>query len=160
MDGRRGRYILNVLLLAAAVVVVLTGLLVDQLDLNEFTAHRWAGYVVAVLIVIHVGLRWRWFLPSRGVDRRRREPEPSVLIDSAAQQAREPAVRGRTPDRRRRRRDRLRGRGRHGSGSGWSGERSHPSRRVAITAMGAGVAGVVVGWAAKSAGVARALPGW
>ena len=148
MDGRRGRYILNVLLLAAAVVVVLTGLLVDQLDLNEFTAHRWAGYVVAVLIVIHVGLRWRWFLPSRGVDRRRREPEPSVLIHPPAEPANLPFVAepqtgaavGATAS---------------GGGAGTARAapgraKSHPSRRVAITAMGAGVAGVVVGWAAKS----------
>ena len=90
MHRRRVRYILDVLLLAAAVVVILTGLLVDQLDLNEFTPHRWAGYVVAVLIAIHVGLHWRWFLPSRRTDRQRREPGPSVPIDSAAQAA-EPA---------------------------------------------------------------------
>ena len=148
MDGRRGRYILNVLLLAAAVVVVLTGLLVDQLDLNEFTAHRWAGYVVAVLIVIHVGLRWRWFLPSRGVDRRRREPEPSVLIHPPAEPANLPFVAepqtgaavGAT--------DSGDGAGTARAATGRA--KSHPSRRVAITAMGAGVAGVVVGWAAKS----------
>ena len=85
MHRRRVRYILDVLLLAAAVVVILTGLLVDQLDLNEFTPHRWAGYVAAVLIAVHVGLHWRWFIPSRCTDRQRREPGPSLPIDSAAE---------------------------------------------------------------------------
>ena len=141
MHRRRVRYILDVLLLAAAVVVILTGLLVDQLDLNEFTPHRWAGYVVAVLITIHVGLHWRWFLPSRRVDRQRREPGPCVPIDSAAQAAEpanlpfvaEPGAVGGGP----------------ASAAGGQG-RSHPTRRAAITAVGAGVAGVVVGWSAKS----------
>ena len=90
MNGRRGRYILNALLLAAAVVVTLTGFLVDQLDLNEFTPHRWSGYVVAALLAIHVGLHWRWFLPSRRVAPQRRESGTSGPIDSAVRAA-EPA---------------------------------------------------------------------
>ena len=64
MQRRRIRYLLNWLLLVAAVTVILTGLLVDRLDLNDFTPHRWAGYAVAVLITLHVGLRWRAFLPA------------------------------------------------------------------------------------------------
>ena len=151
MDRRRGRYLLNVLLLAAAVVVILTGLLVDQLDLNEFTPHRWAGYVVAVLIAIHVGLRWRWFLPSRRTDRPRSGSVPSVPIGSAAPAA-DPAsppfvdepgagaaasvAEAEVGD---------------GTVSAAQGQgRSHPSRRAALTAVGAGVAGMVVGWSAKS----------
>ena len=147
MHRRRGRYILNALLLAAAVVVTLTGVLVDQLDLNDFTPHRWSGYVVATLLVIHVGLHWRWFLPSRRVAGQRREPEPSVPIDSAAQAA-EPAhpplVDGPAASA-------AEAEGGGGTVSAAQGGRSsHPTRRTAITAVGAGVAGVVVGWSAKS----------
>ena len=151
MQRRRVRYILNVLLLAAAVVVILTGLLVDQLDLNEFTPHRWAGYAVAVLIAVHVGLHWRWFLPSRRTDRQRREPGPSRAdrLSGAGRGTREPAVLGRTRGQRRRRHGRGGRRG--GTASAADGQgRSHPTRRAAITAVGAGVAGVVVGWSAKS----------
>jgi SagB-type dehydrogenase family enzyme len=139
------------LLLAAAVVVILTGVLVDQLDLNEFTPHRWAGYMVAVLIVIHVGLHWRWFLPAGRALRPRREPGPPVPIDSAAESAEraslpflgEPRAGAA-----------VSAAERGGTGSvasvGEGQGRSHPSRRAAITAVGAGVAGVVVGWSAKT----------
>ena len=151
MHRRRGMYILDVLLLVAAVVVILTGLLVDQLDLNEFTPHRWAGYVVAVLIAVHVGLHWRWFLPSRRTDRQRRRPGTSVPIDSAAQSA-EPENPPLVADP-----EASAAAGTAGGGGGGGtacaadGEgRSRPTRRAAITAVGAGVAGVVVGWSARS----------
>jgi SagB-type dehydrogenase family enzyme len=151
MDRRRGRYILDMLLLVAGVVVILTGLLVDQLDLNEFTPHRWAGYVVAVLIAVHVGLHWRWFLPSRRLNRRFREPGTSVLIASAARAA-EPAnppfvdEPGAGEDV-----GEAGGGGLGGTACAADGHgRSHPTRRAAITAVGAGVAGVLVGWSAKS----------
>jgi SagB-type dehydrogenase family enzyme len=151
MHRRRGRYILDVLLLVAAVLVILTGLLVDQLDLNEFTPHRWAGYVVAVLIAVHVGLHWRWFLPSRRTDRQRRRPGTSVPIDSAAQSG-EPEDPPLSADP-----EASAAAGTAGGGGGdgtacaADGEqRSHPTRRAAITAVGAGVAGVVVGWSARS----------
>jgi SagB-type dehydrogenase family enzyme len=147
MDRRRGRYILDALLLVSAVVVILTGLLVDQLDLNEFTPHRWAGYVVAVLIAVHVGLHWRWFLPSRRLDRRLSGSGTSVSIASA-ERAAEPENPPHVDEP-----------GAGGAGGGGLGTtasaadghgRSHPTRRAAITAAGAGVAGVVVGWSAKS----------
>ena len=151
MQRRRGMYILDVLLLVAAVVVILTGLVVDQLDLNEFTPHRWAGYVVAVLIAVHVGLHWRWFLPSRRTDRQRRRPGTSVPIDSAAQSG-EPEDPPLLADP-----EASAAAGTAGGGGGGGTafaadgeERSHPTRRAAITAVGAGVAGVVVGWSARS----------
>jgi SagB-type dehydrogenase family enzyme len=62
MRGRSVRYVLDVLLLAAAAVTLLTGLLVDNLDLHQFVAHRWAGYVLATLMVVHVALHWRFLL--------------------------------------------------------------------------------------------------
>lgn len=130
MARRRVRYILNGLLLAAALVVVVTGFLVDRFDLNQFTPHRWAGYVVAVLMAIHVGLHWRWFLPSGRHGRQRREAAPV----SAGASAGVPVPAG-APE-----------------SAGESGEQvpHHPSRRAALGAVGAGVAGAVVGWSAKS----------
>ncbi len=130
MSRRRVRYILNGLLLIAAVMVILTGFLVDRLDLNQFTPHRWAGYVVALLIAIHVGLHWRWFLPSGRLSQQRRQATPVSTGESAAVPV--PA----------------------GSAE-WANESrdptpTHPSRRAALTAVGAGVAGAVVGWSAKA----------
>ena len=158
MSRRRVRYILNGLLLAAAVAVILTGFLVDRLDLNQFTPHRWAGYAVAVLIAIHVGLHWRWFLPSRWSDHQRvgttqtlssegPPPAPPAAAaagggltsaggltygsahDGATTQA------GDTPDPAPDARHR---------------QPRRPTRRTALAAIGAGAAGVVVGWSAKS----------
>jgi SagB-type dehydrogenase family enzyme len=124
MHRRGTRYVLDVLLLAAAVVVITTGFLVDQLDLNQFTPHRWAGYVAAVLIALHVVVHWRWFLPERWTERRRHGTPPSQPVESAAESVEEEVVSG--------------------------DDRSQPSRRVALAAAGAGVAGAVVGWSAKS----------
>ena len=156
MDRRRVRYILNVLLLAAAVVVIVTGVLVDQLDLNEFAAHRWAGYLIAVLIVVHVGLHGRWFMPARRVDRQGSEARPPQPTDAAAEFA-GPANRPASDEPGVGAAERG-GRGSAASGGAGQG-RSHPSRRAAITAVGAGVVGVVVGWSAKSEVSADPYPG-
>ena len=151
MSRRRGRYILNALLLATAIVVTLTGLLVDQLDLNDFTPHRWAGYAVAVLIAVHVGLHWRWFLPARRVAGQGREPRPAVPVETAtraAEPANPPLV-----DRPAASAVASAAEAGGGGGAGFAaqgGRRSSPTRRAAITAVGAGAAGVVVGWSAKS----------
>jgi SagB-type dehydrogenase family enzyme len=163
VNSRRGRYILNALLLAAAVVVTVTGFLVDQLDLNEFTPHRWSGYLVAALLAVHVGLHWRWFLPARRVARQGRqsappsapiesavraaEPADPALVDASGAPAPAPASATEA-----------------GSGGGTvsaaqGGGRSHPTRRAAITAVGAGVAGVVVGWTGKSLASPDPYPG-
>ena len=151
MSRRRGRYILNALLLAAAIVVTLTGLLVDQLDLNDFTPHRWAGYAVAVLIAVHVGLHWRWFLPARRVAGQGREPRPAAPVESAAraaEPANPPLVDGPGASAAASAAEAGGGGGTVSAAQG--GRRSRPTRRAAITAVGAGAAGVVVGWSAKS----------
>ncbi len=151
MAHRRVRYLLNLLLLAAAVVVIVTGLVVDRLDLNEFTPHRWSGYAVAVLIVLHVGMRWRSFLPSRWTAERRYAPGGALPAgarvasdaggsDSVLSQAGGgvlPAAAPPDPDER----------------------RSHPTRRTALAAVGSGLAGAVVGWFAKSAVSPDPYPG-
>jgi SagB-type dehydrogenase family enzyme len=157
MSRRRVRYILNGLLLVAAVVVILTGFVVDRLDLNQFTPHRWAGYAVAVLIAIHVGLHWRWFLPSRWVGGQRvRATDASGTGAPPARPA--PAAAGAGPT--------SAGELTHGSAPGAATNPAgdmpdpapdaghqqprRPSRRTALAAIGAGAAGVVVGWSAKS----------
>jgi SagB-type dehydrogenase family enzyme len=70
MPRRFLRYALDVVLLGAAVVAFLTGLLVDRLDLNQFALHRWAGYVLAALVAVHVAMHWKFFLVPFGSRRR------------------------------------------------------------------------------------------
>jgi len=166
MSRRRVRYVLNALLLVAAVVVILTGFLVDRLDLNQFTPHRWSGYAVAALIAIHVGLHWRWFLPSRWAGSQRVGATPTsesegppahpaaaaagVELSSAGELPQASAPHVSTPN----------VSTPHGATS-QAGDRPdpapaarqqprRPSRRTALAAIGAGAAGVVVGWSAKS----------
>ena len=74
MPRRFLRYALNVVLLGAAVIAFLTGLLVDRLDLHQFAPHRWAGYVLAGLVAVHVAAHWRFFLAPFAS--RRRAPAP------------------------------------------------------------------------------------
>lgn len=125
MHQRRVRYLLNLLLLVAAILAVLTGFVADRLDLNEFSPHRWAGYAAAALIAVHVGVRWRWLLPSRWNDGGRRRGEGRVARRDRPAVAEASATEVGLP-------------------------RAHPTRRVALTAAGAGMAGAVVGWATRS----------
>ena len=153
MDRRLIRYVLNWLLLAAAVVVIVTGIVVDRLDLNDFTPHRWAGYCVAALIALHVGMRWRAFVPKGRAEPQRHEPAPlraTEAVDQSGESAVapspvEPGVGTRAAP--------LPTSAEAGEG------RSHPTRRTAIAAVGAGVAGVAVGWTAKSAVSPDPYPG-
>ena len=55
-------YVLDFVLLGAAAVAFLTGLLVDRLDLHQFALPRWAGYALAALVVVHLVVHWRFFL--------------------------------------------------------------------------------------------------
>ena len=83
MPHRALRYALDLLLLAAAAVTFLTGVLVDRLDLNQFAPHRWAGYVLASLVVVHVAVHWRFFL----VRRRTAQPEAGSALAGTRQSA-------------------------------------------------------------------------
>ena len=162
MHSRRGRYILNALLLVAALVVTLTGFLVDRLDLNEFTPHRWSGYVVAALLAIHVGLHWRWFLPSRRAAPPRRGPESSVPVDAeapAADPANLPPVGEPQAGVTSAVAEADNGPGGTALPAARSGSSARPTRRAALTAMGAGVAGAAVGWSAKSLVSPEPYPG-
>lgn len=150
MHRRSAKYALDVLLLAAAVIVVLTGLLVDQLDLNDFTPHRWAGYVVAVLMAIHVGLHWRWLVRFGSKGQQRGEGSRAVapgVASASSDQVHLPVVDEHV--------DAAAGpddgayRGRPESAALGSG-RFRLSRRAALTAVGASVAGGAAGWFAKA----------
>lgn len=151
MRHRVVRYILNALLLAAAIVVILTGVVVDRLELNHFAPHRWAGYAVAVLIGIHVALHWRWFFPSRSNRRHRPGPGAPQPVGPAAEpvgpQQQPPVGKSET--------------GLAGAAAtvgsppsdldtGVGRDRAKPTRRTAIAAVGAGMAGAVVGWSTRA----------
>ncbi len=56
------RYALDVALLTAAVVTVLTGLIADRLGLYQLSLHRWSGYALAALAAVHAVAHWRFFL--------------------------------------------------------------------------------------------------
>jgi hypothetical protein len=59
-------YAVDLALLAVALVAFLTGLLVDNLDLHHFALHRWAGYILAVLISLDPQMSVRC-LPCRAM---------------------------------------------------------------------------------------------
>lgn len=56
---RRVAAVVDVALLASVLAVVVTGFLVDRLDLHEFPPHAWAGYAMAALVIVHVALHRR-----------------------------------------------------------------------------------------------------
>jgi SagB-type dehydrogenase family enzyme len=79
------RYVFALLLLAAAAATFLTGVLVDRLDLNQFAPHRWAGYVLAGLVLTHVLVHWRFFLP-------RAAQRPATDVPAASEDVARPGV--------------------------------------------------------------------
>lgn len=119
MPRRFLRYALDVVLLVVAVVAFLTGLLVDRLDLHQFALHRWAGYVLAALVAVHVAAHWRFFL----VPFASRRPAPATPPQGAAVGV---------------------------SSTASEQVRSGPTRRAALAAVGAGVAGAAGGWFVKT----------
>ena len=120
MSTRTVRYVLNSLLLVALVVALGSGLVVDRLDLHGFSPHRWAGYALAVLGAVHVARHWRWFLPGRSAPATR---TATGELSDAQPTVPEPAA----PE-----------------------PVARPTRRAALVAVGAGAAGALVGWGAKT----------
>jgi SagB-type dehydrogenase family enzyme len=129
MDTRTVRYVLNLLLLVAVAVSLVTGFVVDRLGLHGFSLHRWAGYLVAALAAVHIARHWRWFLPRRGA-----APTPEGAQEPHAVPSPVPV-------------------------SAKTGSAASPSRRAALVAAGAGVAGAVVGWGARTALSPAPYPG-
>jgi hypothetical protein len=62
MPRRFLMYVPDFVLLGAAAVAFLTGLLADRLDLHQFVPRQWAGYALAALVVVHLVVHWRLFL--------------------------------------------------------------------------------------------------
>jgi SagB-type dehydrogenase family enzyme len=76
-------YLISAVLLVVATVTAATGLVSDLWDLNDFVYHKYGGYTVALLGLIHVYLHWgrlvsyiRWRL--RGHPKRRRSVSPAT----------------------------------------------------------------------------------
>jgi SagB-type dehydrogenase family enzyme len=128
--------VLNLALLVAALVVIATGAVVDQLDLNDVALHRWAGYATAGLLALHVGLRWRGLLPpGRSAWSGRPAPPPAPPDEPKPGAVPEPGSEPHEPA---------------GGSQPLRPAPVHPTRRAALAALGAGTAGAVVGWSARS----------
>jgi SagB-type dehydrogenase family enzyme len=65
MNRRRVRYLVNVLLLVAAIVVAVTGVIIDRLELHGFTIHLWAGYAFVALAAVHLAFHRHWMVPFK-----------------------------------------------------------------------------------------------
>jgi SagB-type dehydrogenase family enzyme len=132
MNTRTARYVVNVVLVAAVIAAVGTGIVVDQLDLHGFGPHRWAGYALATFATLHIAMHWRGLLPSRMGDRRAPHRQaasiPSARSPSVADEPRPDQFDGPT--------------GRPGEVG-----RVRPGRRSALVAAGAGA---VLGWSVKA----------
>lgn len=116
LTGRVLRYGLALLLLAAATLTLSTGMLADNLDLNQFALHRWTGYVLAGLVVVHVAMHWRFFLPARAAhNAASAPPRDSAVAEGPAEAAA-------------------------------AGSRATVTRRAAIATVGASALGATAGW--------------
>ncbi len=74
-------YFLIALMLLSGLYVTVTGAVADLFGLHQFALHRYAGYLCAALVLLHLALQWdrvtaylRWRL---GRPRRREAPAPS-----------------------------------------------------------------------------------
>ena len=76
MDRRRLRYLVNVLLLVAVIVVAVTGVIIDRLELHGFTVHLWAGYAFVALAVVHLVFHRHWMIPFKRAWGTARKAEP------------------------------------------------------------------------------------
>ena len=63
-------------LLVVAVMAILTGVIADLWDLNDFRWHTYAGYVMTGLALAHVALNWRRLLTYARVRLRRGKAAP------------------------------------------------------------------------------------
>ena len=121
MDRRRTRYLVNVLLLLVVIVVAVTGVIIDRLELHGFTIHLWAGYAFVVLAVVHLALHRQWMIPFKRAWGTARRSEPRRTDGAGAPS---PAVARR---------------------------RRPVPRRSLLTATGAVVGAAAVGWYGRAA---------
>lgn len=91
---RDAGYLVSAVLLVVTVVAVATGVVADVWDLHDFIYHRWAGYTLAVVALVHVLLHWNRLVRyvrrrlKRGLSRRGREVSPSRTESVAGDLAR------------------------------------------------------------------------
>ena len=148
MYRRAARLVLDVSLLASLVGVVVTGLVIDQLDLHQIAVHSQLGYVMAVVAAIHVGSNWRSLARLLGVHRLRRSDVDRAAARSSLAADSSTAI----TDEGQRSIEAIAD-GNDGSGPGLelaTARRRGVSRRAALLSVGAGLAGTVAGWAARS----------
>ncbi len=81
MDRRKIRYLVNLLLLGVVIVVAVTGVIIDRLELHGFSIHLWAGYAFVVLTVVHLALHRQWMVPFKRAwgTKRKVEPRPAEV---------------------------------------------------------------------------------
>ncbi len=78
--------LVSVLLLLVTVLAAATGVIADLWDLNDFVYHTYAGYALALLALVHVGLQWGRLVTSirmRFASLRRASPRSSAGEDRA-----------------------------------------------------------------------------
>ena len=51
-------YLVSALLLVTVLVAATMGLVADLWDLNEFVYHKYPGYALAILALVHTYLQW------------------------------------------------------------------------------------------------------
>ena len=132
------RFVLDMLLLVSVVAVVVTGVIIERLDLHQFRLHTLTGYAMTVLVVVHVALNWRrlvrFWTPGR-----RRDQAPTAAI--VATDAGIDGGSGAANDG-------------HGSDEGSTppiAARTGRSRRAVLASLFSGAAGVAAGWITRSA---------
>lgn len=83
-------YLISAILIIVATITAATGLASDVWDLNDFIFHKYGGYVLAVLALIHVCLHWgrlvaysRWHLSGRPRVRRYSAPRARRGVKSS-----------------------------------------------------------------------------
>lgn len=118
------------LLLPVTLLVFITGLAADVLDLNAFVLHTYVGYASVVLVLVHVVSTW----PSLAAFwRGRRHPRPTPPPTRAAHRGAAPIP---------------------AETVGIAPSRAFP-RRTVLTAAGAGVVGFATGWLLRPGPVQR-----
>jgi len=79
MKRRDLHYIVIAAMLVSGLYTAVTGLIADLLGLHRFARHPFAGYLCAVLVLVHIALSWRRVLAYvRGLSRRLRGPDSAA----------------------------------------------------------------------------------
>lgn len=137
--------ICSTLLLPVALLVLVTGLAADVLDLNEFVLHKYVGYAAAVLVLVHVFFSWP-SLAAFWSGRRRPRPTPAKSVgrgaDTPVVATRPPAGGVATPV--------------PTENAGLAPSGAFP-RRTVLAAAGAGAVGLATGWLIRPGPVNREL---